>query len=244
LRRTNAQIKALKSEGKLDGVRETRMDGLELNPGSTAVAPKAEATWPNDLNPQLQRLQDEIQTIQMQLAEKGKPWYRQHSLLISIVALVFTVGFNLYGIFYQRSNATKEAVSKSVENLQTILGQLVEIRSDDAKDAVTAKADMAGYSTRNMLRNTKRLALLNAAGIALAGAKDRVPPTAYVALGGEAVSDGQYAKGDEYLRLGVNAATPDTAERMWALYARAQVRLIPDSPLYNPEEGRKFYHRP
>jgi hypothetical protein len=220
------------------------MDGLKPDPRSTATdVQKIEATWTSDLSPQVQSLRDEVQAIQIQLAEKRKPWYRQHSLLISIVALVFTVGFNLYGVLYQRSNATKEAVSKNVENLQTILGQLVEIRSDDAKDAVTAKADMAGYSTRNMLRNTKRLALLDAASIAIIGAKNRVPPTAYVALGGEAITDGQYAKGDEYLKLAVNAATADTTERMWALYARAQVRLTPDSPLYNPEEGRNFYHK-
>jgi hypothetical protein len=188
--------------------------------------------WDERLN----RLSDEVGTIQVQLSEKRKPWYRQTSLVVSIASLLFSILFNTW-------TRSTDAVNKSNESLQAIVAQLADLRGEEAKDALSAKTDFLGYSNRAGIRNNKRIALLDHADSALKTANYQVSSAILVTLGYEVAIDGQYRKAETYYQLGAEKANPNTNEKMWALFADAQLRLLPDSPLYNPKEGRERYQQ-
>jgi tetratricopeptide (TPR) repeat protein len=181
----------------------------------------------------LNRLSEEVGAIQVQLAEKRKPWHRQYPLLVSIVALLFTVGNTLF-------TRSSDIGAKGNERLQSIIAQLSEIRTEESKDLLTAKTDFSAYATRTSLRNTKRVALLEDADAALAEVKGQAPSAIYLSLGSEAAAESEYPKADKYFTKAIEKADPHTNELMWAKFNAALLRLVTDSPFYNPAEGRRL----
>jgi hypothetical protein len=201
-------------------------DSVIPDPGASADAVKR-------LDERLNRLSDEISAVQVQIAEKRKPWYLQVPLLVSIAALLFTVTNTIW-------THTTDSTAKGNERLQSIISQLSEIRTEEAKDLLNSKTDFSAYATRAGLRNTKRIALLEDADAALAEVKGNAPAAIYVSLGTEAESESQYRKADGYFAKAIIKASPQSSERMWAKFDSAVLRFIPDSPFYSLSAGREL----
>ena len=184
-----------------------------------------------------ERLRDSVDDIQKKMAEAKKPWYRQPATLMSVAGTLFAILSGLYSI----QSARRQDISKSAADLQTIVADLIQLRTEEMQDAPSAKNDSTGYSMRSSLRNTKREALLEQANIKLKAASYQVWPSILLILAIETDIDGDYKTSYDYLQRASLGSHPRTPEKVAALFTLAQFCLTDGKSLCKPNEGRLYY---
>ena len=126
----------------------------------------------------LKTMKAEIDALQISLAERSKPWYRQSSMIISCVALLFSFGTTFYS-----DQRTRRA---DVHNAKIELGQLIQRLSTipqrgidlDIKYAKNPNAQSRASSTLN----TERIVLAKQALDIMDDIPDHVSATEYYAV--------------------------------------------------------------
>jgi tetratricopeptide (TPR) repeat protein len=76
---------------------------------------------------QLATMKAEIDALQIGLSEKSKPWYTQSSVIISILALLFSFSTTIYS--YQRTQ--REDVHNAKVELRDLIQRLTDIRQEN-----------------------------------------------------------------------------------------------------------------
>jgi tetratricopeptide (TPR) repeat protein len=67
---------------------------------------------------QLKVMKSEIDALQIQAVEKGRPWYRQAAIIISVLAFMFSAGATLY--------SNQQAHRSEIVSARSELGQLIQ----------------------------------------------------------------------------------------------------------------------
>jgi hypothetical protein len=191
----------------------------------------------DELRSRQERLRDSVEDIQKGLAEEKKPWYRQPTTLVSLASTLFAILSGLYSIHSART----QDISKNAADLQTIVADLIQLRTDEMQDLPSAKTDSAAYAMRSSFRNAKREALLEQAGVKLNSASYQVWPSILTILAVETDIDGDYKTSYEYLTRASKESRPHTPEKVGALFTLAQFCLTDGKALCKPGEGKSYY---
>jgi hypothetical protein len=97
----------------------------------------------------------EIDALQVSNSEKARPWFRQASVMISLLALVFSVAATVY--------STQQAQRTEMSNARDRLGQLVQqlltLPKENAELAVTYK-DNPAVARQLVVINTTQMSIL------------------------------------------------------------------------------------
>jgi tetratricopeptide (TPR) repeat protein len=140
-----------------------------------------------------------LEAVQAAQAANAKPWYRQASVLIAALALLFSISATWFG--EQRAGERDEAAARAE------LSQLIQRLTSLPKDNAELQAKYAGDPT--MLNNlsgmvtTENTVLAQQASDVITRIPDQVSGSEYFAVGQALVLTGDYARAKTVLDAGL-----------------------------------------
>ena len=146
------------------------------------------------INARLALLTDQVDALQVEAAGRSRPWYREPSLIISLVALVISALFSAVGM---RQVSANDIAAKQESLRQTVV-QIVDSQTEMSQAAEENSGNplMARWAAGNL--NSKRQVLIETALALVDELGDAVDASSLVPLGGQIQLDGRY---DEALAL-------------------------------------------
>lgn len=125
---------------------------------------------------------------------KSKPWFKEISIWISILALILsaiTTGFNLS---FQRNQdiRTKE------DQLRQLIVNLIDLDTEFQEKVVPITNDNELYNIKSRNLSTKRAVYINSAEIIASQIPNNVTVSEYITLAGQRAFDANYKLAEEY----------------------------------------------
>src|SRR3982750_4385024 len=97
---------------------------------------------PETLEERVETMKREIDALQIAAAEKSKPWYGNVSTLLSVIALVFSLGTTL--VSYHRANL--QGVHDARQELRGMLQRLSALPKENVEIGVKYANDQSARS--------------------------------------------------------------------------------------------------
>jgi hypothetical protein len=187
-----------------------------------------------ELRRELRQNDQEIEALQLTAAREEershRPWYREGSLVIAMLALLFSFGTTVVSYARLDQEGLHEARNELTGYLQR-LGELPRLAAElQLNHGEAASAGASGFFNAEMeLIANQALAVMNRI-------PDQVTTTEYLTVGSTFSGTGALAQADELFERGLQVAkTP--IERITALRFRADLRYLMD----DVEGGRELY---
>jgi hypothetical protein len=195
-----------------------------------------------ELASDLLTVQQQVGQLELAAQEKRKPWWLQASFVISVLSLTLSVAFSLYTALDQAHQRKLEAAKEMAAGLDHVLSDIIAIRMEDSKQAVTlASSNLAAYQAWTVTAMIKRAMLIDSALDQVGKLQGDLAPTSALTLGNELIVDGRYEDAAKLLNAGLVAAEHAKTSPVALLSALAQVYLYPGHRLSDPDKGRKVY---
>lgn len=81
---------------------------------------KNDEKTPVDIESQIELIRNQVDLLQIESAEKKKPWYKEIPIIISIISLVVSFALGTIGFIYQYNTKIEDDINKKVEILNEI----------------------------------------------------------------------------------------------------------------------------
>jgi tetratricopeptide (TPR) repeat protein len=189
-----------------------------------------------DIESELKLLRDQVDLLQIAASEKKKPWYRQTSSIISIVALLFSI---ITGIYTQIARHEQEIRSQKDE-LRKTLATLLDLR-EDLNGRINSIPDAQMRESASISLNNKRMVYLEAAEFLITKMPGQVSSSECNVLANEHLMDSNFAQAERYFLKAIDASGTDI-NKVTALRALAWFYFY-DGPRRDFEKGREYFEK-
>ncbi|MFQ5799963.1 MAG: hypothetical protein ACE5H0_14900 [Bacteroidota bacterium] len=210
-------------------------DSSQVESGSDADI-KATKMHTPELQSQLKLLRDQVDDLQIATSEGKKPWYRQATTLISLLALLLS-GFA--GYYSQKAQRAEEIRSKK-EELRKTVAAVVELR-EDFQQRIARMTDLREQESAALLWNNKRLIHLEFAEFLATQIPNLVSSSEYLVLAYEREVDSNFTRAKRHYEMAVKAGST-ALSKVNALRALGQI-YFRQGPLQDFEKGREYFRK-
>lgn len=183
---------------------------------------------------ELRNLRRHVDELQIAQYEKHKPWYRQVTVLLSLLALAFSVGTTLY---IQIGSRHEEIRSKK-EELRKIVSALIEL-SDEYARRTSSLRDPQAFGTVSALLTRKRMTYIEAADFLASQIPAHISSSEYFVLAWEHAFISDFAGAEKYFLKGIKVASTQVT-KVVALRALA-IFYFQRGPLHNVDKARQYF---
>jgi tetratricopeptide (TPR) repeat protein len=188
-----------------------------------------------DLEQRVELMRREIDSLQAAALEKARPWYRNVSTLLSVIALTFSFGTTF--VSYHRTKM--QDIQSARAELRNLLQRMAALPKENVEAAVKYAADP---SSRNMvsgfINQENTLLANNAAELAKKLPAKSVSATEYYGIAVALQAAYNLAMADEFLGYAVNAE-PEFNTEISCLRMMANLKFIQG----RPDAGRVDFQR-
>jgi hypothetical protein len=181
----------------------------------------------------LRLLRDQVDRLQIEAAEKKRPWYRQLPSLLSLAAFVFSI-FTAVLSQFQSSQAD---IRSKKEEMRKLLDDLVRVQSE-FQDRVIEIKDPAKREIASALLNTRHGMYLEATEVLASQIPKAVSSSEYGILASEKSRISDFKKAEVYQLRAIEAARDPITK---CIAYRALATLYFWSPLRDFAKGRKAF---
>ena len=192
--------------------------------------PEAVEAPEEQLRRRLDLLQEQVDLLQVQAAERRRPWYLSATAIISVVSILVATGSAVTLQLYQQR-------SPQAETLTQVVNQLAELRQQINKTST----DMATYMAEAQFLNAKRLVLLAKAEELVTALGEKASPSALMILAAELTSTGKPKEAEKWLLLGLKNAGNAPVETGMMRQALAVLYMSPGRPEAGQQTGREYW---
>ena len=183
-------------------------------------------------------LTDQVDALQVESAGRNRPWYREPSLIISLLALTISALFSAIGM---RQVNAKDIAAKQESLRQTVV-QIVDSQTEMSQAAQENISNplMARWANSNL--NSKRQVLIETALALVGELGDSVDASSLTPLGGQLQLDGRY---DEALALYFKALdlVDSPVVRSAILRSIGGSYRLQGSAMYDVDKSRDYLQR-
>jgi hypothetical protein len=167
---------------------------------------------------QLADLKAEVGTLRAQSRQSSRPWYREASTVVAVVALMFSIAATVY--------TAQESARQSDRAARTELGQLIQRLAALPKENADLEAryaqNRAAWVTLSGSMNTENLALAQQAADVIRQVPDQVSATEYLAVASALELSSSYRRSEELVDAGLRV-TSDLTTREGLLRLKAKL---------------------
>ena len=195
--------------------------------------PKTDAS---DTAAELKLLRYQVDILQIATAEKKKPWYKQASIIVSVMALLFSFA----SATYMQIGKNAEETRSQKDELRKILTLVLDLRGD-YQNRIGPIQNAEIKEEAGTYLNAKRMIYLQAAELLVAKIPQHVSTSEYHVLAWEAIYDSNFKQAKKYLDDSLNASR-DTLSKLLALRSLASFYFI-QGPLKDPAKARKLFQQ-
>ncbi len=191
---------------------------------------------PEDIQEEIGRMRQEIDSLQIAvLGQKKKPWYRDFSLLLSTLALLFSFGTT--AVSYHRTNV--QDVQNTRQELRGLLQRMAALPKENAEVAKNYASDPAAVNMlAGYINEENSMLSRQAAETAKKLPKGTVSAVEYYGIGIGLGSSYDLEGEREFMRLSEETATDFNTE-IAAIRTSAVLEFLSG----HPEAGRTNYQR-
>jgi tetratricopeptide (TPR) repeat protein len=170
---------------------------------STRVGDQVRST-PNDstVQAQIATMKREIDALQISFAEADKPWYKQASILIAALALLFSFGTT----YYSEQRTRKADIHNAKVELRQLIQQLTELPQRNLDLNRKYADNPTALLTASALINTQHIVLSKQAVDIVDEIPERVSSTEYFAIANALATAGSYDRTIEFYRRSLDKA--------------------------------------
>jgi hypothetical protein len=188
-----------------------------------------------DLEHRVELLKREVDALQIAITGSSKPWYKNVSTLLAVIALLFSFGTTYVS---NRRIAAQEILSARQE-LRGLLQRLAALPKENIEIGKKYENDATSAATVSSLLNQENALLArNASEIARKLPTKSVSATEYYAIAVGLQNSYDITGTEEFLNYSINAS-PDFNTEIGALRMLASLRFIQG----NSEAGRVQYQK-
>jgi hypothetical protein len=187
-----------------------------------------------DTRSEMDLVRQQIAELQIASAEKSKPWYREPSSFLSLVAIVASI---ITFVISQGSQEVQDVRARK-EQLETLLTNLLALQTELADSAKTI-SDPLDFERHSAMLNQKNLIYLEEAELLVDQLGNNVSSSEYNALASDMLMNSNFKMAEAYFARGVGAAKDDLS-RAIAFRSLAQFYFMP-SQFRNFDLGRKTF---
>lgn len=174
---------------------------------------------------ELADLKAEVATLRAQAGRPSRPWYREASVVVSVVALVFSVAATVY--------AGQESARQSERAARAQLGQLIQRLAALPKENADLQAryarDRAALVSLSGSMNTENLALAQQAADVIRQVPGEVSATEYLAVASALELSNSYRSSEELIDRGLRVPS-DLTTREGLLRLKAKLLFATGRP--------------
>jgi tetratricopeptide (TPR) repeat protein len=213
------------------------MPGRPERPTPREPAPRREGENPSDSPPprdDLATMKAEIDALQISAAEKTKPWYLQASVLIALLALVFSLGTTYYS--YKRTH--QQDVHNAKVELRGLIQRLTALPVQNLDLDKKYKDDSYALIQAGSFLNTEAIVLAKQAVDIVDQIPDEVSATEYYAVATVLAQAGEYGR-----TLGLYERALDTSEDINDFTGAARALGATAFTVGDATAGRDAFHR-
>jgi hypothetical protein len=181
-----------------------------------------------------------VDKLEIKAEEAKKPWYRQLPLWISILSLLISSGFSAYTAYQQSKEQKAAELKRRLENLRSTVLQIADIRNEFVIASTSAEPNMAQFTQRSALLNTKKQVLIENADALISGIETEVSPAIFAELAYEESADGKVEEARRYYELGLRSKHPDALTSGAIMRSLGELYMQPIA-FHDNEKGRAYY---
>ena len=176
----------------------------------------------------------EVDQLQIAAAEKTRPWYRNVSTLLSVIALLFSFGTT--AVSYVRTR--QQDVQAARVELRTLVQKLTELPKEMIDKSIAYKGDTNALDGHSRLVNQENVVLSRQAAEIINRIETHVGAGEFYAVAYAMLAGGQMKEAEELGRRGLAVADSSNDES-------ALLRMLADLAFLRGdlEDGRVLYRR-
>src|SRR5258707_568432 len=108
----------------------------------------------------LSLLRDQVDALQVQAAERQRPWFKQPSAVLSVVALVVSLTFSLLSAYFHSADTAAASLASTAALVRANLSSLVDLQLQQQDAAARVSNDPIALAGINGAINLKRQMLI------------------------------------------------------------------------------------
>jgi tetratricopeptide (TPR) repeat protein len=188
-----------------------------------------------DLESRFEMMRREVDALQIAITGQSKPWYKNVSTLLSIIALLFSFGTT----YVSDRRIAAQDIQSTRQELRGLLQRLVALPKENVDAKTKYQGDAAsGALVSSFINQENSLLARNASELARKLPAKSVSATEYYAIAVALQNSYDLTGAQEFLNYSINAS-PDFNTEIAALRMLAAMRFIQSSP----EAGRVEYQK-
>lgn len=202
-----------------------------------------------DIEGQIELIRNQVDLLQIESADKKKPWYKQVPIVISIISLMFSFALGTIGFIYQYSTKVEDDINKKIESLNEIMVNISDTRKDlSQKFNSSDKNNISGNMAYANSINNKRCILIDKADkiineLIQKGCKSKIGYNVFISLGYEMFTDARYEEAEKYYKYGLEITSKyeDKSAERTACSALGELYMIKGFKSYDISNGRSRF---
>ncbi|WP_203296535.1 hypothetical protein [Luteirhabdus pelagi] len=207
-----------------------------------------DAIEPSSVNQKIDILENQIHLINSKLHEPDKKsWFSKNaSLLLSVIALIISVGFSIYGIQKEIQKETEEeeklqnlSKAQKASKIEELTIKLTDLAEKNTK--LASENPNVNVNILSVLLNYQRLIYINEIIELEEQIDEDFPPDIYALIANELKVDGQFEKALRFYRKELESAKSANS-KVVAYRDLGQIFRIRETPIFNSDSS-SFYRK-
>lgn len=185
-------------------------------------------------------LQSKVDTLQTD----EKSWYQNASVLVSLLAVLVTVGLTSYNMYLQSVGIMQQEIKERQANVRTAVTNLVAARKENI--ILMQRANTNDRNQLDILINSQRQVLLEDAKALvdeLGELGTGASTNTLLILGYELQTDSDFKTAHSYYKQALQSARTEHLDRVVALRSLAGLRMIPNTGIADYKQGRDYWQQ-
>ena len=174
-----------------------------------AAAPANSA--PADLRDTIDLIRDQVDILQVQAAEQQRPWYRQMSTLLSVIALAVSVIFSSLSVYFRQQDKLEADKEHNVSRVRQNVSDLAELQVQQGEALARAGTNAQMTANIGSAYNVKRQLLIEETESLINSSSARMTSALYVSFANQLAADARVEDAAVYFRLALDAAKTNIA---------------------------------
>jgi len=184
-----------------------------------------------------QALHSKVDTLQID----EKPWYQNASVLVSLLAVLVTVGLTSYNMYLQSVGIIQQEMKERQANVRTAVTKLVAARKENI--ILMQRANTSDRNQLDILINSQRQVLLEDAKALVDELGTGASTNTLLILGYELQTDSDFETAHSYYKQALKSARTEHLDRVVALRSLAGLRMIPNTGIADYKQGRDYWQQ-
>ena len=187
-------------------------------------------------------IENQIHSINIKLntPKKEKWWKKNSSLIISIVALITSIGFTVHNLIKENTAEKEKSVSERIKKIENLTIKLTELSEKNLK--LASENPNTDLNNLASLINYQRSIYINEIIESMNDFNEDFPPGIYDIVGNELRNEGHYNDALKYYKQGFSRSKTSN-EKVIAYRNLGNIYGIQNTPIYKPDSSHYYWKK-